>query len=112
MKRLFISQPYTGRTEEEVFKIREEVEEYVKDIILEDVEVIDQYHQDAPENAGRLFYLGNSIKLMGTSDIVCFTEDWKDAPGCRAEMTVCLEYGIPHIIIGSGGRIDIMKKEQ
>ena len=36
---------------------------------------------------------------MGTSDIVCFTSDWRDAPGCRVEMSVCLEYGITHLIM-------------
>lgn len=99
MKRLFISQPFTGKTEEEVFVIRKKVEKFVVDFIGEEVEVIDQYHQDAPPNPGRLFYLGNSIKLMGTSDIVCFTSDWRDAPGCRVEMSVCLEYGITHLIM-------------
>ena len=104
MKRLFISQPFTGKTEEEVFVIRKTIEKSITELIGE-VEVIDQYHQDAPPNPGRLFYLGNSIKLMGSADIVCFSSDWKDAPGCRVEMSVCLEYGIPHMIIDSN-RID------
>lgn len=100
--RLFISQPFTGKTEDEVFEIRKEVENYVKGFMGDNLEVIDQYHQDAPDdNPGRLFYLGNSIKMMGEADFVCFTSDWRDAPGCRVEMSVCLEYGIPHIIMDS-----------
>lgn len=103
MKRLFISQPFHGRGEEEIFRERENIEKIVRGIVDDDIEVIDQYHQDAPEDANRLFFLGNSIKLMGTADIVCFVDNWETAKGCAVEMKVCKKYNIPHIILADDG---------
>lgn len=102
--RLFISQPFTGKTEEEIFKKREEVVESVK-MLHKDaiIAVIDQYHQKCDVDR-RLHHLAESIKLMDSADLVYFTKDWKDAPGCRIEHAIAVEYGF-HIIVEDSKRI-------
>lgn len=91
--RLFISQPFTGKTEEEIFNQREEVVAAVKEIYKgATIEVIDQYHQECDVDR-RLHHLAESIKLMDSADLIYFTSDWKSAPGCRIEYAIATEYG-------------------
>lgn len=65
MKRLFISQPFTGKTEEEIFEIRKKVEKFVVDFIGEEVEVIDQYHQDAPPKSRQIILFRQFNQIDG-----------------------------------------------
>lgn len=65
MKQLFISQPFRGRTEEEVFEERARILSRVEAIYKEEFSVIDQYHQIAPEDAGRFYYLSQDILMIG-----------------------------------------------
>ena len=91
--RLFISQPFTGKTEEEIFNQREEIVATVKEIYKgATIEVIDQYHQECDVDR-RLHHLAESIKLMDSADLIYFTGDWKSAPGCRIEYAIATEYG-------------------
>lgn len=53
MKKLFISQPMRGKTDEEI-------------------EVIESFFESAPANATPLWYLGESLKLLGTADFAVF----------------------------------------
>lgn len=94
MKRLFISQPMKGKTDEEILKEREAAIAKAKEIYGEDVEVIDSFFQSAPADARPLWFLGKSLELLSTADIVYFAPGWKDARGCKIEHTCALEYGI------------------
>lgn len=95
MKKVFISQPFSGRTEEEIFKQRGEIISYLKSVIGdEELYVFDQYHQtEAPSESGSLFYLGNDIHMMSLADIIVFSSDWESAHGCKVERFVAREYG-------------------
>ena len=79
MKKLFISQPMRGKTDEE---------------ILAEVEVIDSFFQNAPADARPLWFLGKSLELLSTADIAYFAKGWEDARGCRIENQCAIEYGI------------------
>ena len=85
MKQLFISQPFSGRTEEEVFEERTKILRKVEAIFKEKFLVIDQYHQTAPDGAGRFYYLSQDILMMDKADLIAFSSDWKLAKGCRVE---------------------------
>ena len=103
--RLFISQPFTGKTEEEILKKREEVVAKVEKLYIgESIEVIDQYHQKCDVDR-RLHHLAESIKLMDSADLIYFTSDWKSAPGCRIEYAIATEYGF-NIMMDEPKRID------
>lgn len=109
---IFISQPFTGKTEEEIIKERENIVEWLKKIRGGDYIIIDQYHQSEPpvdsSNMKRVWYLGNSIRMMSTADLVVFSENWALAKGCVIEHKVVDEYGIKYIELTKGWS-DILK---
>lgn len=92
--KVFLSHKMTGLTEEEVMKIRNEALEYLQETYGE-IELIDNYHhKDVPENAGRLWHLGTSIRMMEEADAIYFCDGWEDAKGCCIEYEICKTYGI------------------
>lgn len=93
MKKLFISQPMSGKTEEEIKAEREKLIEEATKLIKEPVEVIDSFLEDVPDDAKPLWYLGESILLMSTADYVYFAENWFDYKGCRIEHDCAQQYG-------------------
>ncbi|MCR5054949.1 MAG: ThiF family adenylyltransferase [Lachnospiraceae bacterium] len=106
MTKVFIAQKMTGLTEGEVMKNREVCREYFKEYLSEeypDVEFIDNYTPEAaPKEAvetthERLWYLGHSLQLLSTADLVIFATDAPDAKGCVVERMICEMYGIPFI---------------
>ena len=73
--RLVHHQPFRGRTEEEVFEERARILSRVETIYKEEFSVIDQYHQIAPEGAGRFYYLSQDILMMDKADLIAFSPD-------------------------------------
>ena len=98
MKRLFISQPMKGKSDEEILKEREKAIEKAKELVGEPVEVIDSFFQNAPVDARPLWFLGKSLELLSTADIAYFTPGWQKARGCRIEYVCANEYEIEIII--------------
>ena len=96
MKKLFISQPMKGKTDEEILKEREKAIASAKRNFVEDeeIEVIDSFFQSAPADARPLWFLGKSLELLSTADIVYFAKGWENARGCRIEKICAIEYGI------------------
>lgn len=94
MKKLFISQPMRGKTDEEILAERKKAIESAERNLGEPVEVIDSFFQNAPADARPLWFLGKSLELLSTADIAYFTKGWEDARGCRIENQCAIEYGI------------------
>lgn len=94
MKKLFISQPMKGKTDEEILKEREKAIESAKRHLGEDVEVIDSFFQSAPVDARPLWFLGKSLELLSTADVVYFAKYWEKYRGCKIENLCAIEYGI------------------
>lgn len=92
-----------GKTDEEILKERSEAIEKVKDIVNEDVELIDSFIKDDPKDIknNALWCLGQSIKFLSDADVAYFTNDWKEARGCKIEHECAKVYGVP-IIYGKG----------
>ena len=97
MKKLFISQPMKDKTNEEILAVREKAIASAKDMLGEDVEVIDSFFQDAPHDARPLWFLGKSLELLSTADVAYFAKDWEQYRGCRIEHECAIEYGIDFI---------------
>ena len=97
MKKLFISQPMNGKTDEEILKERGHAIELAKRYLGEDVVIIDSFFQSAPVDAKPLWFLGKSLELLSTADVAYFANGWKEARGCRIEHECAKEYGIYHI---------------
>lgn len=98
MKKLFISQPMRGLSDEEILKEREIAIEAAKKRLGDDVEVVESFFYDAPVDVKPLWYLGESLKILSTADVAFFAKGWEKARGCRIENTCAKEYGIETII--------------
>lgn len=97
--KVFISQPMFRLSDEEVLETRAKAVRSVE-LVYGEVEVIESYiHENVPVNAGRLWHLGESIKLMSDADLVVFCPGYEDARGCRIEEAICHAYDIPTVII-------------
>lgn len=94
MKKLFISQPMRGKTDEEILAERKKAIESAERNLGEPVEVIDSFFQNAPADARPLWFPGKSLELLSTADIAYFAKGWEDARGCRIENQCAIEYGI------------------
>lgn len=94
MKKLFISQPMNGKTDEEIKAVREKAVRSAEEKIGEDVEVIDSFFENAPHDAKPLWFLGKSLQLLSGADIAYFAKGWESARGCKIENTCAIEYGI------------------
>ena len=97
MKKLFISQPMRGKSDEDILKEREQAIAKAQETVGEPVEVIDSFFQSAPADARPLWFLGKSLELLSTADIAYFTDGWQDARGCWIEHECAVEYGIDRI---------------
>lgn len=94
MKKLFISQPMNGKTEEEILAVRKQAIESAKKFLGEEVEVIDSYITSAPKDVKPLWFLGKSLEFLSMADVAYFVKDWEKFKGCRIENTCAIEYGI------------------
>lgn len=97
MKKLFISQPMNGKKKEAILKERDKAIQEAKVAIGEDVEVIDTFYTDFPDDAKPLEYLARSIADLAKADIVYFAEGWENARGCNIEKQCVIGYGIDYI---------------
>lgn len=97
MKKLFISQPMNGKSNEEIEAVRQKAISTASKKLGEDVEVIDSFFKDAPHDAKPLWFLGKSLELLSTADVAYFANGWRQARGCRIEYQCATEYGIETI---------------
>ena len=98
-KKVFISQPMKGKTEEQ---IKMERQNLVDIITKAGGSVIDSVFHDFDEEKYRkvpLVYLSRSIDLLATADIAIFMVGWKYARGCRIEYECCKDYEIDTVEI-------------
>ena len=106
--RLFIAQPMTGKSTDEINLIRGIVARAYIDHLIEEedfttVELIDQVNLPDPmeipshfsERDVRLRCLARSIRLLASADMVIFAGDWQNAKGCQIEKEICERYNIP-----------------
>lgn len=92
MKKLFISQPMRGKTDEEILSERDYAINRAEFMLGEKVEIIDTFFQDF--NGKPLEALGKSISMLADADFAYFAPGWSAARGCRIEHECAVEYGI------------------
>ena len=97
MKKLFISQPINGKTDEEILRERNEAINIAKDIVGEEVEVLKTFFDDFGPNKKPLHYLAKSLEYLAEADIAYFVSGWENARGCKIEHRCAVEYGIDRI---------------
>lgn len=100
MKKIFISVPMRGRTEENIRKSIEKMRACAKILLEDDVTIVNEFEpitepsEDVPVN-WRLQKLGESISLMSLADIVVTVNGCWDYQGCGVETHAAGTYGIP-----------------
>lgn len=118
---LYISQPMTGLTINEIMKQRDAAVDRLFNNILkahdgecdliDRINVMDENLQldKDPETTKPLNYLGYDVDLMADIDLCYFVEGWQNSKGCNIEYQICKEYKIP-MIFDSGNPIKEFKK--
>lgn len=96
MKKLFISVPMKGRTEENILKSMKKMHRIAEAVWEQELEVIPSYFAgDPPKDVKQaIWYLGKSIQLMAEADYFIGIE-YSCYSGCNAEKEVALNYGVP-----------------
>jgi hypothetical protein len=101
MKKLFVSVPMRGRTEEEVNKSIIKMHHIAEAYEGVKLELISPWVYEAPPadcNQGA-WYIGKSIEKLAEADIFIGMEDSIHYPGCMIEKQVAANYGIKGYII-------------
>lgn len=96
MKKLFVSVPMKGRTEEEIKASIQKMKKIAEIYYGEELELIDSYIEDNPpkNNNEAVWYLGESLKKLAQADVfigICESYDWS---GCQIERETAEKYGI------------------
>lgn len=96
MKKLFVSVPMKGRTEEEIRASIEKMKKIAETYEGEELELIDSYIAgDVPMNYNHAIWcLGRSIQSLAKADIFIGITDTWDWAGCYIEAEVAGRYGI------------------
>lgn len=99
MKKVFISMPMNGKTDEEIVKEFKSIKKRVLEL-FDGCQVIDSVFSnfDLDNNANTpIHYLGRSIELLADADIVYFAKGWEKARGCLIEYQVAKTYGKTYV---------------
>lgn len=96
--KIFISQPMTGFTVEEIKERRKLAETYCKQFFTENsIEFIDGLNENntiATKNKQQLIALGDAIKVLSDAHYIYFIDGWESSKGCRVERLIAELYGI------------------
>lgn len=97
MKKLFISCPMKGRTEENIRKSIEKMHKIAEIVFDEKLEVIPSYIEDKPPKGNKeaVWYLGRSIQLLSEADYFIGIEHFGIFRGCMIENDIARNYEIP-----------------
>ena len=95
-KKLFISCPMKGRTEENIKKSMEKMHKMAELVWDQEFEVIPSYieHNPPKTNNQAIWYLGESIKKLSEADYFIGIEYCYYYKGCNTELSIADQYGI------------------
>lgn len=97
MKKLFISQPMSGKTIEEITSERNYAVAQAKKYTGDNIETIDTIYKDFSSDTSPLIYLSRAIGDLSRADIAFFSKGWEYSRGCKIEHACAVEYGVPII---------------
>ena len=100
MKKIFISVPMKGRTEEAIRESMEKMHKIAEVLAGEELEVIPSYIEHDPPAETKhdaVYYLGRSIQMLADADYFVGIDHPYEWKGCCIEADVAERYGIPAI---------------
>lgn len=98
MKKVFISQPMSGKSIEQITEVRQQAIAHVEKLFNEEVKVLDSFLLDDIKGRDPLWLLGKALQILSEADVVYFAEGWENARGCRIEHECALSYGIGTVL--------------
>lgn len=106
-KNIFISQPMTGKSEEEILATRQKEIDKIHQLFDADgeqVNIIDSYIDDATRNEfqGRMgdainwdiYWLSQSLQKLALADTIWLCDGWEYSKGCNVELECAISYGL------------------
>ena len=106
-KNIFISQPMTGKSEEEILATRQKEIEKIHQLFDADgveINIIASYIDDATRKHFQkyvsddinwdIFWLSQSLERLAMADIIWLCDGWECSKGCNVELECAMQYGI------------------
>lgn len=107
MKKLFVSVPMRGRTEDEIKASIQKMKKIAEIYDGEELELIDTYIENPQDVENQpLWCLGESIKRMADADIFMGINETWDWNGCWIETLAAIEYKIKIYTVSASYIID------
>lgn len=92
IKYLFISQPMSGLTNDEILKVRQEATDFISNKYPDNEICVLPSYKEQPDNTynatSAVNLLGNAISLMARANIIYFVPGWQKSKGCQIENEV------------------------
>ena len=106
-KNIFISQPMSGKSEEEILATRQKEIEKIHQLFDADgveINIIASYIDDATRKHFKehvsddinwdIFWLSQSLERLAMADMIWLCEGWEYSKGCNVELECAMQYGI------------------
>ena len=106
-KNIFISQPMSGKSEEEILATRQKAIEKIHQLFDADgveINIIDSYIDDATRNEFQecmggainwdIYWLSHSLRKLAMADMIWLCDGWEHSKGCNVELECAMQYGI------------------
>ena len=106
-KNIFISQPMTGKSEEEILATRQKEIDKIHQLFDADgveINIIASYIDDATRKHFQkyvsddinwdIFWLSQSLERLAMADMIWLCEGWEYSKGCNVELECAMQYGI------------------
>lgn len=95
---VFISQPMSYKSKDEILETRERIIKKVKDYFqTDDLKFMKSYfevkHSKRLKNEN-LYFLSKSLKVLSKSDVIIMASGWENSRGCRIEYECARLYDI------------------
>ena len=108
MKKLFVSVPMKGRTEEEIKASIQKMKKIAEIYEGEELKLIDSYTKSTPPKDSKedVWYLGENLKKLARADVFIGTDEAYNWNGCCIERDTAQRYGIKTYIVSANYVID------
>lgn len=106
-KNIFISQPMTGKSEEEILATRQKTIDEIHQLASEkdiQVRIIDSYIDDATRKHFEerltddinwdIYWLSQSLQKLALADTIWLCDGWEYSKGCNIELKCAMQYGL------------------
>ena len=106
-KNIFISQPMTGKSEEEILSTRQKEIEKIHQFFDADgveINIIASYIDDATRKYFEehitdginwdIYWLSQSLQRLALADTIWLCEGWEYSKGCNIELKCAIQYGL------------------